>query len=57
MHDRVKVTITTEDGEVLDQFTVCHWRHECDDDEQENVGSPASESLMAERIRRLVRKH
>jgi hypothetical protein len=57
MRDKVKVTITSEDGEVLDDFTVCHWRYDCGDDDQENIGSRASEALFLDRFRRVVKAH
>ena len=50
----IRITITTEDGEVLDQFPVRHWRDDSDDNNEENVGSHASESLLAARISRCV---
>jgi hypothetical protein len=50
----VWVSVTTGDGELLDRFPVCHWRTELEDDDQENVGSPAARSLLSERIQRYV---
>lgn len=53
----VKVTIATEDGEVLDQFEVAHWRRELDENEHEDVegiGSPMSNVGVIDRIERYV---
>jgi hypothetical protein len=56
MSNRIKITITTPDGTVLDTFLACHWRTKTSADEDdadfENFGSPASESLLMHRIRR-----
>jgi hypothetical protein len=48
----IKVTITKMNGDVIDQFQVRDWRNPYGDDNDENVGSQASEILLAERIRR-----
>ena len=50
----VRISITTTDGEVLDTFDVAHWRAECDSEDQESVGSHASEALLMDRIKRYV---
>lgn len=59
MHDRVKVSITTEDGELIDSFCLSDWLM-CDDlppvDEEENCGSMASEALLMHRLKRWVRR-
>lgn len=52
----IRITITTPDGTVLDQFPVCDWRHELDADDFECTGSTASESVLAQRIRHWVEK-
>jgi len=61
MDPSVRLTITTPDGDILDQFPVCHWRDQSglSDDENDNaecVGSPASRALLCERIERYVRE-
>ncbi len=52
----VRVTVCTLDGEVLDDFHVCHWKS--DDagsfSDEENIGSHASESLLVQRISQYV---
>lgn len=53
-HKTVKITITTEDGEVMDQFHVSHYRTETDHDDEENVGSRTANGLLAQRIERYV---
>ena len=55
-HKQIRIAITTMDGELLDQFPVCHWRTETGDDldDVENVGSAASRSGLIERIERYV---
>lgn len=60
-HKVVKVSITTMDGELLDQFAVYHWKADTwpgqkpnTDLDEENVGSHASNSLLAERIERYI---
>jgi hypothetical protein len=53
---KVFITISTHDGEVLDQFPICHFRSteaESEDD-CECIGSHATESLLVHRIRRYV---
>jgi hypothetical protein len=53
--NRIKLTISTPDGVVLDQFLVTHWKEEADLDD-EGVGSRASESLLMDRIRRAMER-
>lgn len=53
----VFVNVTTPEGVLLDRFAVSHWRTELPGeadvfDDMENVGSRASNSLLAERIER-----
>ncbi len=50
----VRISVTTLAGEVLDQFVLCHWRTQVDDEDQENVGSHASNANLAERLSRYV---
>ena len=56
MKPRRWITITAEDGTVLDRFLVSHWRDERPDDtpDMEAYGSPASEGLLMHRIREAV---
>lgn len=55
-HKSIRLTVTTTDGEVLDTFSVSHWRTETntDIDDEESIGSIASEDLLVERIKRYV---
>lgn len=58
----VYVAITDEQGILLDRFPVCHWRYDLEAagldpdivEQAECVGSPASHSLLVERIARYV---
>lgn len=52
----VCVTVRAPDGEVLEDFQVCHWRSEDAGSfsDEENVGSRASEALLIDRITQYV---
>lgn len=52
----IRVTVCNPDGEVLEDFHVCHWRSAdaMSFSDEENVGSRASESNLVDRIRRYV---
>lgn len=54
---KIRVIITTDEGEVLDSFAVVHWRDDdpaIAEDDMESVGSRASESVLGERIAKYV---
>jgi len=54
-----QVVITDQDSVVLDTFTLAHWQLELDEDtyeDVENYGSPASESLLMDRLRRVAER-
>lgn len=52
----VRVTICTPDSEVLDDFVVCHYKSPDSGSysDEENVGSHASNGLLAQRIEQYV---
>jgi hypothetical protein len=54
MDAKVQITITAPDGTVLDEFPVTHWLL-CQSEDDEGVGSKASESLLVTRIARAIR--
>jgi hypothetical protein len=56
-HKAVRVCITTIDGELLDDFIVCHYKSPDSGSfsDEENVGSHASNALLSERIERYVK--